>query len=98
MDQPSVLRAYIKKHGITATNWQFLTGNEAKTHDLGVNYFMVHAQADATAAGGYAHSDAFTLVDREGYVRGVYVGTDTEQVNQMEKDIRKLLKYEYGVE
>ncbi len=97
-DKPAVLRNYIKKHGITASNWQFLTGNEAETHELGINYFMVHANADENAAGGYAHSDAFTLVDKEGYVRGVYVGTSTEQVDLMEKDIRKLLKHEYGIE
>ena len=97
-DKPAVLRNYIKKHGITASNWQFLTVNEAETHELGINYFMVHANADENAAGGYAHSDAFTLVDKEGYVRGVYVGTSTEQVDLMEKDIRKLLKIEYGVE
>lgn len=97
-DQPSQLRRYIKHHGITAKNWQFLTGDEAATHELGVKSFLVHAEADAEAEGGYAHSPAFTLVDKEGFVRGVYIGTDTKQVNQLEKDLRKLLKYEYGVD
>ena len=97
-DQPSVLRRYIKHYGITAKNWQFLTGDEAATHELGVNSFLVHVNADEEAAGGYAHSPAFTLVDKEGIVRGVYVGTDTQQVNQLEKDLRKLLKHEYGIE
>lgn len=97
-DQPAVLRRYIKHHGITAKNWQFLTGDEAETHELGVNSFLVHVNADAEAEGGYAHSPAFTLVDKEGIVRGVYVGTDTKQVNQLEKDLRKLLKHEYGIE
>lgn len=98
-DTPSQMRAYRKKHGIeNVPNWQFFTGNEAETHALGIDYFMVHANADENAAGGYAHSDAFTLIDKEGYVRGVYIGTQTEQVNLLEKDLRKLLKYEYGVE
>lgn len=97
-DTPSQLRAYRKKHGIeNVPNWQFFTGNEAETHALGIDYFMVHANADENAPGGYAHSDAFTLIDKEGYVRGVYLGTQTDQVNQLEKDLRKLLKYEYGV-
>lgn len=97
-DQPSVLRRYREHHGITAKNWYFFTGDEEATHELGVDYFMVHANADEDSPGGYAHSPAFTLVDREGYVRGVYVGTDTDQVNLLEKDLRKLLKYEYDVE
>lgn len=98
-DQPTILRRYIKHHGITAKNWQFLTGDEAETHELGVNSFLVHVtSSDDEAEGGYAHSPAFTLVDKEGVVRGVYIGTDTEDVNRLEKDLRKLLKYEYGVD
>jgi protein SCO1/2 len=97
-DTPSVLRQYMKTHGITAKNWQFLTGDEAETHELGVNSFMVHVNSDEESPGGYAHSDAITLVDKEGIVRGVYIGTDTKEVNKLEKDLRKLLKYEYGVD
>lgn len=97
-DQPTILRRYIKHHGIEANNWQFLTGDEAETHELGVKSFLVHVASDEAAEGGYAHSPAFTLVDKEGIVRGVYVGTDTKDVNRLEKDLRKLLKYEYGVD
>jgi protein SCO1/2 len=94
-DQPSVLRRYIKSHGISASNWYFFTGDEEQTHELGVKYFNVFANKDIESEGGYAHSPAFVLIDKKGYVRGVYVGTQTEQVNLLEKDIRKLLKYEY---
>ena len=95
-DGPSKLRAYRKHYGITAKNWQFLTGDEEATHALGVDYFQVFANKDIESAGGYAHSPAFVLVDKEGYVRGVYIGTDTKQVNFLQKDVRKLLAYEYN--
>lgn len=97
-DQPEVLTKYIEHHGIEATNWNFLTGNEAETHALGVDCFLVHAASDENSPGGYAHSPAFVLVDQEGYVRGVYIGTDTKEVDKLEKDLRKLLSVEYGVE
>ena len=48
------------------------------------------------AEDGYAHSEAFTLVDKEGFVRGVYNVADPKQVEQLEIDIRKLLKFEYA--
>ncbi|MBI1836155.1 MAG: SCO family protein [Flavobacteriia bacterium] len=96
-DTPSELKKYIHKHHIKAKNWQFFTGDEAKTHELGINNFQIFAGQDPASAGGYAHSGAFTLVDREGYVRGVYLGTDPKEVNKLEKDLRKLLKYEYEV-
>jgi len=97
-DQPEILTKYIEHHGIEAANWNFLTGNEAETHALGVDNFLVHAESDENSPGGYAHSPAFVLVDQEGYVRGVYVGTDPIEVNRLEKDLRKLLSIEYGVE
>ena len=95
-DRPSKLRAYRKHYGVTAKNWQFLTGDEEATHALGVDYFQVFANKDIESAGGYAHSPAFVLVDKEGYVRGVYIGTDTKQVDLLQKDVRKLLAYEYN--
>ena len=97
-DQPNVLRKYITKNGINTSNWVFLTGDENKTHQLGVDYFQVFANKYIESAGGYAHSPAFVLIDKEGYVRGVYVGTETAQVDLLEKDVRKLLKYEYNIE
>jgi protein SCO1 len=97
-DQPSVLKTYIKNNGIRTNNWYFFTGNEAKTHRLGVMHFMVHADKDPMAAGGFAHSDGMVLVDREGYVRGIYRGTQTKEVDQLNTDLRKLLHIEYGID
>jgi len=96
-DQPYRLSKYMKLYGITSSNWVFLTGNEAKTHALGVDYFQVFANKDIASEGGYAHSPAFVLVDKKGYVRGVYVGTETDQVDKLEKDLRNLLYTEYNV-
>jgi protein SCO1/2 len=76
----------------------FLTGDEEETHYLGIENFKTFAGRDEEEAGGFAHSGAFTLVDKEGYVRGVYLGTDKKQVKQLEEDLRKLLKYEYNIE
>lgn len=96
-DQPSVLRNYIKNNGLSTKNWQFFTGNEAQTHSLGVNHFMVHAKKDPMAAGGFAHSDGMVLVDKSGYVRGIYLGTQTKEVDKLNNDLRKLLAIEYGI-
>lgn len=96
-DTPSQLRKYRTKYKIKAKNWVFLTGDEAFTNELGINNFQIFSGQDENSAGGYAHSGAFTLVDKEGYVRGVYLGTDPKDVNRLIKDIRKLLKYEYNI-
>ena len=97
-DQPKVLKRYSKHYGVDESNWVFLTGDEEETHTLGIENFKTFAGRDDEEAGGFAHSGAFTLVDKEGYVRGVYLGTDKKQVKQLEEDLRKLLKYEYDIE
>ena len=95
-DKPHVLKKYATNNGINLSNWHLLTGNEKRTHQLGVDHFMVHADKDPSAAGGFAHSDGVVLVDKEGYVRGIYNGMKTEQIDLLNKDLRKLLQIEYG--
>jgi protein SCO1/2 len=101
-DLPHVLKAYRKKYGISAKNWTFLTGkSEDETNALGIENFLIFAGKDEDALGGYAHSGAFTLVDKEGYVRGVYQitnydgTTNPSEYKRLNTEIRKLLKYEY---
>lgn len=96
-DTPSRLREYISAHDIELKNWHFFTGDEQATHRLGIEAFLVHAGTDDTQPGGFAHGDIFTLVDREGHVRGIYHGTVEQDVDKLEKDTRKLLEHEYGV-
>lgn len=95
-DKPSVLKAYKKAYKIKATNWIFLTGDEEETHRLGIENFMIAAGQDPNAVDGFAHQEAFSLVDKEGYVRGVYNIQDNNQLKVLEKDLRKLIKEEYG--
>jgi protein SCO1/2 len=96
-DQPSVMRKYIKTYGINDENWVFLTGNEEVTHELGVDHFFIHAASDPEAVDGYAHAEAFSLVDKEGYVRGVYNVQNPDELKRLEKEVRLLLKEEYGI-
>lgn len=97
-DKPSILREYRKNQGIDAKNWIFLTGEEEETHRLGVDNFLIAAIKDESATDGFVHSEAFTLVDKEGHVRGVYNTADPSQVDQLNEDLRKLLKYEYNID
>lgn len=89
-DTPAALRQYRSNYGISSPNWVMLTGDEALTHRLGIKNFLVFAGKDESAAGNYAHSGAFTLVDSKGYVRGVYQITDNE-LNVNEQEYQKLV-------
>lgn len=97
-DTPSEFKSYIKLHGITEKNWSFFTGDETETYELAHDFFHVGAERSESAIDGFEHNDTFVLVDKEGFVRGLYRGTSTKDVNKLEKDIRKLLKYEYNID
>ncbi|MFM7662156.1 MAG: SCO family protein [Bacteroidota bacterium] len=102
-DTPSILKQYKQKTGITAKNWTFLSGDEDETHNLGIKSFLTFAGKDEDSEGGFAHSGSFTLVDKEGHVRGVYRVTDltgkvdSNEYNRMKSEILKLLNDEYNI-
>lgn len=95
-DTPTRLREYIGEKNINATNWNFFTGNEEATHLLAKDFFN-GAERNEEIDGGFGHTPYFILVDKEGYPRGIYNGTLVEEVDKLQKDIRKLLKEEYKV-
>ena len=64
---------------------------ENETHFLGTEGFKIHAMSYDNAPGGYAHSGAFLLVDKNKQIRGIYDGTLPEEVDQMMEDIKWLL-------
>ena len=84
-------------------NWSFLTGDEATTHRLGIENFLTFAGRNEEALGGYAHSGSFTLVDKAGYVRGVYnvtnfdLSVNKSEYNRLINDVESLLINEYGI-
>lgn len=89
------LRSYIADRNIDTHNWNFLYGERQYIHDLGKEGYMINAMEDEEAEGGFLHSEHFVLIDREGHIRGLYVGTDTKEVDQLNEDIRKLIENEY---
>ena len=90
------LQQYIQDRELNTDNWYFLYGDQEYVHDLGQDGYMVNAMEDEAADGGFLHSEHFVLVDREGHIRGLYVGTDPDEVEQLNQDIRYLLDTEYA--
>tara|TARA_R110002072_G_scaffold172042_2_gene325832 strand:+ start:8808 stop:9476 length:669 start_codon:yes stop_codon:yes gene_type:complete len=95
-DTPSNLKKFISTRGLEANNWHFLSGEEEATHLLAKSFFN-GAERNDDADGGFGHTDYFALVDTKGLVRGIYKGTDIEQMQVLEDDLRQLLKQEYGI-
>ncbi|MAJ52379.1 MAG: SCO family protein [Flammeovirgaceae bacterium] len=90
-DTVAALANYARLLGVNSTKWQFVTGDKEQIYDIGETSYMVVANEDENAPGGFIHSSAFLLIDKERQVRGVYDGTIANQVDLLMKDIDKLL-------
>ena len=90
-DTIPLLKDYAELLGASSHSWKFLWGEQDEIYELAEESYMSIADEDASAPGGFVHSGAFLLIDKEGRVRGVYDGTVPEQVDILIKDIEKLL-------
>ncbi len=98
-DTVAYLNEYAKRLGVEDNKvWHFLTGNKEHIYDLGSpEGYMVPVGEDEDAPGGYIHSGAFILLDKDRRVRGFYDGTKAEEVDKLMQDIPKLFAA-YGEE
>lgn len=103
-DTPAVLKEYASQHKAITNKWFFLTGDKKTIYDLARNsYYLVAGEGDGGPE-DFIHSEMFTLIDREGRIRGgrdkkgnmlTYDGTNILDVNRLIEDIA-VLKLEYA--
>lgn len=95
-DTPEVLKSYKSKLGINSNKWQFLTGTETDVYSLAQNSYLTSALEDSSAIdeGGFIHSGAFVLVDKNRHIRAIYDGTKEKEVDKLMADIDRLLRTE----
>lgn len=90
-DNAEILASY--REGFEASDhWIFLTGDKQSLYEQGVKGYLISAQEDVLAEGGFLHSEKFVLVDPKGRIRGYYDGTDVNEVSRLEKEVKLLIK------
>ncbi len=88
-DSAEVLKQYAQKQKANP-NWYFLTGTREDITTLAVKSFKLGDISEPIF-----HSTYFTLVDKNGLIRGYYDGTKQEDVNKLFKDAAMLIKEKY---
>lgn len=91
-DTVEVLADFADRLGVSSDTWHFVTGDQDKIYDIGQNSYMVTSREDPDEPGGFLHSGAFLLIDKQRRIRGIYDGTKADRVDQLMKDIDKLLR------
>lgn len=93
-DTVALLKEFANDLGVESNKWHFVTGEKADIFKHAQTSYMVTAAEDASELGGFIHSGAFILVDKDRRIRGIYDGTKAEQVDRLINDI-EILKNEY---
>jgi protein SCO1 len=89
-DTVAVLRNYADQLNVNTNKWHFVTGDKDAIYDIAMKY-LVPAMEEEDQPGGFTHGGHFILVDENRRIRGIYDGTDAEQVDRLIKDIPVLL-------
>jgi len=93
-DSLPVLRHYADSLGADVSNWWFLTGSKESLYKTARESYLLDDPKNSSKNidEQFLHTQFFTLVDRQGRVRGVYDGIKKEEVDQLMTDIKTLIK------
>ncbi|MBE7437250.1 MAG: SCO family protein [Spirochaetales bacterium] len=93
-DTPAGLAAFKREYKIEQKNWHLLTGNKGHIEELTRKQFA----ADILARVGkdnlmdFVHTENIFLVDRQGFLRGIYRGRGTGDLERLYPDLAMLRK------
>tara|TARA_R110002033_G_scaffold48908_1_gene95315 strand:+ start:236 stop:853 length:618 start_codon:yes stop_codon:yes gene_type:complete len=90
IDSIPVLRKYATNKGVIDSKWNITTGNKKHIYELArKSFFAVVEQGDGGLQ-DFIHTPNFILVDKKKQIRGIYDGTNSEEIERLIKDINVL--------
>jgi len=90
-DQPKELLEYAQRNHADINQWQFATGDKIALYRFARNNLQLTATNGDGGVNDFIHSQNLVLIDKEGFIRGYYDGTNEDQIQQLIKDIHKLI-------
>lgn len=94
IDSVSVLKEYANKYKAIDEKWNITTGNKRHIYNLArKSYFATLNKGDGGVQ-DFIHTENFVLIDKQKQIRGIYNGTDDEEMQILIKDIQLLQKEE----
>lgn len=92
IDSVSVLRDYADLYKVIDGKWNITTGDKKHIYNLArKSYFATLEEGDGGLQ-DFIHTENFVLIDKQKQIRGIYNGTDEEEINLLINDIQLLQK------
>ena len=89
-DNPEKLAKYAAKYGAEYNMWRFLTGPQDSIYSIAEHGYKAAVQQDSGSVEEFTHSGKIFLVDKNGYVRKFYDGTDGFSLDTLANDVLRL--------
>jgi len=90
IDSIPILREYANRKGVNDTKWNVTTGDKKHIYELArKSYFAVVEQGDGGLQ-DFIHTPNFVLVDKKKQIRGIYDGTEDDEILRLINDIKTL--------
>ncbi|WP_447642855.1 MULTISPECIES: SCO family protein [Chitinophagaceae] len=90
-DTVARLQEYASQLGVQTPQWHLLTGSKKLLYRYARNQLFLTATDGDGGPDDFIHSDKIVLIDKAGHIRGYYDGTNSNEIKQLIKDIRKIL-------
>ena len=90
-DSVAVLKQYAEMYQADPAKWLFLTGPKKELYTLAQNGYKVSAMQAPGSVPDFIHSEKLILVDKEKHVRGIYDGTNSQDVDRLITELTVLL-------
>lgn len=93
VDTVKKLKTYSKKNNVDSEKWNLVTGDKDAIYNIARHgYFADEDFAKTKDENQFIHTENFVLVDKHGYIRGVYNGTIALDVKRLKRHIEILKK------
>ena len=90
IDSIPVLKKYATDKGVIDSKWNVTTGNKKHIYNLArKSYFAVIELGDGGLQ-DFIHTSNFILVDKKKQIRGIYDGTDNQEIIRLTNDLKLL--------
>lgn len=92
-DSVPILKDYALKNNVLDVKWNLVTGNKDELYKIArTGYFADEDFVKTQEESNFIHTENFVLVDKKGYIRGVYNGTLPFDVERLKRHITILKK------
>ena len=91
-DGQTQLQKFRAKHGIKSPKWRFFTGSFDEIHEIARDQFAGNVQTREGLGDmlDFVHTENLFLLDREGYLRGIYRAPGTGDLERLKIELETL--------